>query len=529
MASGQARGFYRDLEIVASSGTVAGLTDAELIGRFLKGQDDASEAAFEAIVSKHGPMVLSVCRGVLRDSSEADDAFQATFLVLVKKAGSVKLKPSLAPWLYGVARRVALKARATAWKRGKHEITGVDADSTSNPEIETGLLDAVPLLYDELDRLPEKYRFPVVLCHLEGLSHEEAARQLDWPVGTLSGRLSRARDLLRTRLTRRGVGVSPTFVSGAFSFSGGRTVPPALLRSTTLSAASLVAGGSVSTSILYLMQGALTTMYVSKLKIAGFALASLLVFTSAVYIRVQSEAGKPEPSKTAPETKPARNLTDGTRQQNGPIRQEIPADIPGFPKLSEKRREPMLAGGMFAPPRRNSAMVYGPEIISVTSKDNQSISAMVADVGTWDTYQAPAGVHIFGVASNNVMALAVSGDEIPELAAICMASNYPAKGPKPGTFVNHRLEKPAKGEIYPTVGPGLAFYQIGSDVHAFSAATNSWDSIALGGDEIPKVSMAAKAIIAEQEDKVFVFGLNTGKWSEGLKLPKADDPNPRDQ
>ena len=535
MASGEARGFHRDLELIASSGTVTGLTDAELVGRFLKGKGDASEAAFEAIVAKHGPMVLSVCRGVLRRSSEADDAFQATFLVLVKKAGSVKLEASLAPWLYHVARRVAMKARSAAWKRGTRETTGVDVDPVSHSEIENSLLDAVPLLYDELDRLPEKYRFPVVLCHLEGLSHEEAARQLDWPVGTLSGRLSRARDLLRTRLTRRGLGVAPAFVSGTFSLVKVSTVPPALLRSTTLSASALASGGIVSTSILVLMQGALTAMFVSKLKAAGFAVAFVfLIATAGTYVLGQSEGEKPEPPKSAPATKPASNPSNITPRADQNLlprmRPENLPEIPGFPKMSEMRRNPRpFRQDMAARPQENPSTVYGYEIISVQSKDNRSISAMVIDVGTWDTYQAQEGVHIFPISSNNVMALAVSGDDIRELAAIS-TPNQGNAGPRDyGKFIRHKLEKPVKGEIYPQVGPAMACYQIGNDVHAFSGATNSWASLATEGTEPPKVTQAPKAIIVEQGDKVYVFGLNTGKWSEGLKVPKADDPKPKDQ
>ena len=154
---------------------------------------------------------------------------------------------------------------------------------------------------------------------------------------------------------------------------------------------------------------------------------------------------------------------------------------------------------------------------------------MVIDVGTWDTYQAQEGVHIFPISSNNVMALAVSGDDIRELAAIS-TPNQGNAGPRDyGKFIRHKLEKPVKGEIYPQVGPAMACYQIGNDVHAFSGATNSWASLATEGTEPPKVTQAPKAIIVEQGDKVYVFGLNTGKWSEGLKVPKADDPKPKDQ
>ncbi|MDE2507864.1 MAG: sigma-70 family RNA polymerase sigma factor, partial [Planctomycetota bacterium] len=191
----------RDLERIFEGRSVLGLSEPELLARFC---DDGDEAAFAALVTRHGPMVLAVCRGLLRDANDADDAFQATFLVLAKRAGSVRANPTAAPWLRAVAVRVARKARATAARRASrfeveikiHEV--VDAARSVDDELRA-------VVAEELSRLPERYRAPLWACYGEGLTHEQAAERLAWPLGTVKGRLSRGREQLRRRLERRGV------------------------------------------------------------------------------------------------------------------------------------------------------------------------------------------------------------------------------------------------------------------------------------------------------------------------------------
>jgi RNA polymerase sigma factor (sigma-70 family) len=177
------------------------LTDTQLLKRFARQKD---EAAFAALVRRHGPMVLAVCRRVLHDAHDAEDAFQATFLVLVRKARFIARPELLANWLYGVAYRVAVKARANANRRSAHERrAGAMTSVGSAPERIGSELRAV--LDAELSHLPEKYRAPLVLCYLEGKTNEQAARLLGWPTGSISGRLARARELLRERLVSRGL------------------------------------------------------------------------------------------------------------------------------------------------------------------------------------------------------------------------------------------------------------------------------------------------------------------------------------
>src|SRR5437868_14284770 len=196
-------------------------TDRALLERFIRDRD---ESAFEALLSRHGPMVWGVCRGLLSDPHAAEDAFQATFLILVRKAGSVGRRELIANWLYGVAQRVARRARAAAARRhGKEqratEVTAFGTDDAASAEL-------VRVIHEELDRLPTKYRSPVVLCCLEGKTCEEAASELGWTRGAVRGRLERARGRLRERLVRRGVALSAALLADPLTGQGLAAVVP---------------------------------------------------------------------------------------------------------------------------------------------------------------------------------------------------------------------------------------------------------------------------------------------------------------
>ena len=191
------------IRVLFAVGSVGLLTDGQLLERFATGGGEASELAFATLVDRHGPMVLRVCRGLLFDPDDAEDAFQATFLVLVRRARSLWVRDSLGPWLHQVAHRTASCLRANAARRHRHEriAAGRGRDDRPGPGEELARV-----LHEELGRLPEQYRAPVVLCDLEATTHEQAARHLGWPVGTVKSRLTRARQLLGDRLRRRGFG-----------------------------------------------------------------------------------------------------------------------------------------------------------------------------------------------------------------------------------------------------------------------------------------------------------------------------------
>ena len=222
MAGGTANALARPLRALWDVGVVGGLSDGQLLDRFATGSSESVEPAFQALVERHGPMVLRVCRRVLDDPHDADDAFQATFLVLLRRARSVRNRASLASWLHGVAMRIAARAKVEAARRRRIEARGIRPSIGPDPDPDR--YDLESLIHEELDRLPEKYRAPIVLCYLEGLTHEGAADQLGWPVGTVRGRLSRARDLLRSRLTRRGV--TATAALAAIESFANRPRPP---------------------------------------------------------------------------------------------------------------------------------------------------------------------------------------------------------------------------------------------------------------------------------------------------------------
>jgi RNA polymerase sigma factor (sigma-70 family) len=291
------------------------LTDRHLLERFLTAHE---EAAFEALVHRHGPMVLGVCRRILAHHHDAEDAFQATFLVLVRKASSIIARESVGNWLYGVAYRTAQKARAAAARRRVKE------KQMSRPEAleEDVWRDLRPLLDQELNRLPDKYREPVVLCDLEGNTRKEAAQRLGWPEGTLSGRLSRARVLLAKRLARRGLTLSGGAVAAALSYNAVSAALPTPLVSSTIQAATLVAAGhaaadAVSAPVVALTEGVLHAMFVTKLKIVtAVALAvGLLGVGFGLYVTraaAQPATGQPARESTvaapvgAPDRAPAK-------------------------------------------------------------------------------------------------------------------------------------------------------------------------------------------------------------------------------
>jgi RNA polymerase sigma-70 factor (ECF subfamily) len=259
-----------------SRGTVAGLGDAELLGRFA-GRGD--ESAFEALVHRHGPAVLGVCRRVLRDGHDAEDAFQAVFLVLARKAGSIRDAERLGPWLHGVAVRTARKAlRSRLRRRDRESWAGVEPPA--NPGAAPGAPDLGPALDEELAGLPARYRDPLVLCLLEGHSRAEAARRLGLPEGTLSSRLSRGRTLLSRRLARRGL--APSALAAGFGLAriARAAVPPSLAR-LAIRAARHVAGGATTTTgplrpeAATLARGVSRSMFATQLTLGFAVLAGL--------------------------------------------------------------------------------------------------------------------------------------------------------------------------------------------------------------------------------------------------------------
>jgi RNA polymerase sigma-70 factor (ECF subfamily) len=274
----------RFIRRIAARGDVQQLHDGQLLERFVAGRD---EAAFAMLVSRHGAMVWRVCWAVLRESHIAEDAFQATFLVLVRKAPSIARPELLANWLYGVAHRVARRARKVLARQQGREQQGA-AMVAETSDVAPGGHDLEPLLQEELQRLPAKYRSPMVLCYLEGQTNEEAARQLQWPVGTLKVRLLRGRELLKTRLTRRGVPLPAAPLAGLLMPNVGSALPAALA-DTTIKAAMLFAAGKLaagagpSANAVALARGVLKTMWTIPWKTVLSVLLVMAVFCAGAF------------------------------------------------------------------------------------------------------------------------------------------------------------------------------------------------------------------------------------------------------
>lgn len=307
----------------------AGLSDAQLLDCFLADRD---EDAFAALMRRHGPMVFGVCRRLLPSWQDAEDAFQATFLVLARKATTIQPRRQVGNWLYGVAYRTALEAQTILAKRRAKERPLQDV---AQPEpADESWREVQPILDRELNGLPEKYRKVIICCDLQGKTRREAAYQLGWPEGTVAARLARGRGLLRARLVRRGLTLSVGSLASLFSCNRASACVPKALEVCTLKAATVCAAGKsmatglVSAHVAILTQGVLKNMYLTKLKLAAGFLVVLGVIgfgtgvgiyanssqtidaashVALVYPRPNSDQGLKFPSETK-ETDPVNAL-----------------------------------------------------------------------------------------------------------------------------------------------------------------------------------------------------------------------------
>jgi RNA polymerase sigma factor (sigma-70 family) len=283
-----------------------GLTDGQLLARFL---DSREEAAFAALVHRHGKIVLGVCRRILGHAQDAEDAFQATFLVLARKAASVVKREALASFLYGVACRTALQARAAAVRRRARERQVVEMPDPEAPPQEAQ--DWRPLLDRELTALPERFKGPVVLCDLEGKTRREAARQLGVSEGTLSSRLARARRLLAKRLTRQGLSLSGGALATALVEEAASAAVPAPWVVSTVQAARLVAAGQaagVTIPAAVLMNEVLKAMLMTKLKLAAAAvMVAVMLGAGGLVYRAAGQSQGQQPARPRTEVEALRH------------------------------------------------------------------------------------------------------------------------------------------------------------------------------------------------------------------------------
>jgi RNA polymerase sigma factor (sigma-70 family) len=305
-AAGRPDGILGMLHQLTPSGDLSARPDADLLDRFIGAGDPA---AFEALIRRHGPMVLGVCRRLLRNPADAEDAFQATFLVLVRKAASVAPRSLVGHWLYGVACKTAQKARAMREKRRQ-----VEAKASRMDAPQPTRAGAAEFLDEELAGLPEKYRVPVVLCELQGQTLRQVADLLGCPQGTVASRLARGRDLLARRLRQRGVlGAALTTLFAQTATA----VPPALAASTARAAALFAAGNSAAGRVALLVEGVLKMMLLNKLRGAAtlLVLAALACAAGTMPLLarpVEPAAEQPRPTAVTKPGSPAPPTLSGT-------------------------------------------------------------------------------------------------------------------------------------------------------------------------------------------------------------------------
>ena len=285
--------------VLLEAGSVAGLADGTLLERFLARRDEVAEVAFATLVARHGPMVRRVCRRLLVDPNDAEDAFQATFLVLARRAGAIRRPERLSSWLYGTAHRVSKKHKVQSARRRKHEAGA--AREESSPVADLGRSVGAEAVLEEVARLPESYKAAVVLCELEGLTQAEAALLLGRSERTVSRHLIRARSLLRIRLTRRGLAPTATWLTSVLAADSAsaavtETIVDATARAAMRFASGVSTAGAVPASAVILAEGVIQAMLWTKLK--GIAVASGILMALGVGAGIG--AGYASPHASAP-------------------------------------------------------------------------------------------------------------------------------------------------------------------------------------------------------------------------------------
>jgi RNA polymerase sigma factor (sigma-70 family) len=398
------------------------LSDTELLQEF---RTRGNQEAFTAIVQRHGLCVLAACRGVLSSEADVEDVFQATFIVLLRSAGTVRQSPSLRSWLYSVAHRLALKALGAAARRQQVEqqkpLTAVQPPDLSWPE-------ACAILHEELDRLPDTYRLPLLLCYLEGKSRDEAAQQLSCKLDVLRGRLERGRDRLRTRLTKRGVTLSTGLLAAVANSVTAGGPPESLLRATLTAATT----GRIPASVAALLHGATPSMTLGKWKLLAVALLMLGLITGGVGL---SMSDAPAPAARPHDKKPA----------------EAPKDSP--PRAIEVRGQVLGPDGKPAAGAKvyllGSKRTKGEAIATADAEGKFHFSAKPEDVGLDGRVlaigegRAPDWIEL-DRCDKGAITLRLGADDVPFTGRVLTLEGQPVAG---ATVEAERIGKQADGDL----------------------------------------------------------------------------------
>jgi RNA polymerase sigma factor (sigma-70 family) len=422
MVTGQAEQLGCCVRRSLEAAAVAHRCDEQLLTAFLSHSDPA---AFATMVRRHGPLVLSACRQVLREEADVEDVFQATFLVLLHKAASIRRGQALGAWLFRVARHLALKTRADYDRRRQCEGRAAERDVPAAAPDDPSWREACAALHEELDRLPEKYRLPLVLCYLQGLSRDEAARQLGWSAGAVKGRLERGRRLLHGRLERRGLALSAGLLAALVSSPAvGSVLPPRLVQATVHAAT----GGRRSAAVAALVEGATRVMFRSKVPLVAALVLVWLGGSVAGWLGSWSAANHP-----------ALQLPNHFRTQ-----------VPGKPAESKEQQSITYSGHVLGPDgrpiagaklylTRRSSYLDGPAPVSesaTTGPDGRfQFAAPKAKVGSWPAVLTataanlgPGWVMIPSAGKRDGLTLQLVKDDVPITGQIADLEGKPLSG-----------------------------------------------------------------------------------------------------
>lgn len=479
----------RALQTLFGPGTTVGLTDGQLLERFSTQPGDAAESAFAALVERHGPMVLRACRAVLRDEHDARDAFQATFLILARKGPRLWLRDSLAPWLYRVARRAALRLASQSGRRRDAERRAAIAPGASSHDDLNR--DTERILHEEVDRLPERFRRAIILCDLDGRTHDEAARSLGCPIGTIKSRLARGRDRLRLQLTRRGL-------APAVGLPSLLKIPPARVGSTvrfvidSTSGGPTAAVGGAATLAGVTMGG----MFMDQIKVAATFVLGLGLATAGYGLLARAAADPPPPRD------PAVNADASPPPGPAPLPPKT-ADSPKPEAAVKKTNRPVLMMN-----GRTQAWAYDPK--------NQK----------WRTYRSPnsAGLKLWG--GGSIATAQPASGPIAELAAFSAES---------GAWARQVLIEPsAYDNPSPiTTSNDYAYVHYGRYLYVFVARSGRWHHVKLtDGQELsaardrtsPIAHSGQNCVLYQLQGRLVAFSVETETW-DSLELDRKSGPD----
>ena len=446
MAAAPLAAVLQHLRLLAAAEANRDLSDAELLERFRRQRE---ETAFAILLQRHGPMVLSVCRRVLHNPHDAEDAFQATFLVLVRSACAIRKGQSLASWLYGVAQRVATKARKQAAARRTREQRGAAMPRIQSSD-DLGWQELRAILDEELAMLPEKYRAPLVLCYLEGKTCERAAQDLGVARSTVSGRLKQGLLLLRNRLAERGIELSAGLLATLLSGEAAPAAVPALLTIATVRAATLVMGGRavaaglISSRILTLAQGVTMSTASNKLKfgVVVVLLAGALATGGGGAALRLSDKPSAAGSQASPEPPTGSRQAAQSTQPGDKNTQAARAEAEEPPFILSGRESAVL------PTTKRAAFVAldpGAKVLTTATTPGEVTTWDVTNRKAGEPRQLPGG-RLIGLSPDGSVAVTAAGRTVTLLEAATgrTIATLETAGPPPGAAEAYEREAPGE-------------------------------------------------------------------------------------